>query len=253
TPVNPDNPNGPKLGDYQSETHHTVTETITYTMPDGSQAANKYTKSLNFTRTITVDSVSGDVLTRGDWTGTDGSSFAAVTSPTVTGYTPSESAEAAHTVSGDDKGIQVTVTYTAAEHDFTVTPKTSNGSPVPDTTPTTEKGTTGEPITKTNVPDVLGYTPTFNNEKVPDGDSSVDIVYTPDAQKGTVHFVDKAGETLAPDIDVTGVTNGAVDRTAVRNQIQQIINQQYNLVSDGTGIVFNNVDDDNQDFEVVFA
>ncbi|WP_173021294.1 mucin-binding protein, partial [Secundilactobacillus folii] len=69
----------------------------------------------------------------------------------------------------------------------------------------------------------------------------------------TVHFVDEAGETLAPDIEVTGVTNGAVDRTAVRKQIQQIINQQYNLVSDGTGTVFNNVDDDNQDFEVVFV
>ncbi|MTV83309.1 mucin-binding protein, partial [Secundilactobacillus folii] len=69
----------------------------------------------------------------------------------------------------------------------------------------------------------------------------------------TVHFVDEAGETLAPDIEVTGVTNGTVDRTAVRNQIQQIINQQYNLVSDGTGTVFNNVDNDNQDFEVVFA
>ncbi|MTV83365.1 hypothetical protein GM612_12170, partial [Lactobacillus sp. CRM56-3] len=134
---------------------------------------------------------------------------------------------------------------------YTSVPVDEAGNPIPGTTPTAE---TGEPGTPVKTPTVLGYTPSKTLPEVPTDNGDVKVVYSPDVQKGTVHFVDEAGGTLAPDIEVTGVTNGLIDHTKLSNQIQQIINHNYNLVSDDTAVVvFNNDDNDNQNFTISFS
>ncbi|WP_148666535.1 BspA family leucine-rich repeat surface protein, partial [Fructobacillus tropaeoli] len=80
----------------------TVKETIHYQYPDGTDAADTYTKSLTFTRTKYTDSVTGEV-TYGAWSADQ--SFEAVKSPSVKGYTPDQTEIAAQTVKGDSKDL----------------------------------------------------------------------------------------------------------------------------------------------------
>ena len=58
-----------------------------FTIADGSEAATTATETLTFTRTATLDTVSGDI-TYGDWIAADSdTTFDEVTSPTIAGYT----------------------------------------------------------------------------------------------------------------------------------------------------------------------
>ncbi|WP_425500353.1 mucin-binding protein, partial [Secundilactobacillus folii] len=113
TPVNPDNPNGPKLGDYQSETHATVTETVHYVKANGDKVKGDDVQSLDFTRSITVDAVTGKVLTTEAWTPVQGTEFTVITPAPLAGYTVDPTQiEAVTGVSGDTASITKTVTYT---------------------------------------------------------------------------------------------------------------------------------------------
>ena len=106
TPTDPSDPN-------YDATHQTVTETVNYVKGDGSKAADTVTKTLNFTRTATVDSVTGKVIKYGDWTAVTGDTFDDITSPDVAGYTPDQTVVKGAKVTGDSKDINATVTYTA--------------------------------------------------------------------------------------------------------------------------------------------
>jgi len=113
-PVDPDNPDGPTNADYTDEMNQTVNETIHYVYADGSKAAEDHTDSVSFNRTVTIDEVTGQVVSYGDWKAVNGdNTFDAVTSPTIAGYTVSQAVYAAQTVSGDSNNIEAKVTYTA--------------------------------------------------------------------------------------------------------------------------------------------
>lgn len=90
----------------------TVKETIHYTYDGGAPAAPDHTSSLKFTRTATTDLVTN--ITTGDWTAENGTSFAAVTSPTIKGYTP-DLAEipAVDNITANSDNIEKTVVYKA--------------------------------------------------------------------------------------------------------------------------------------------
>ena len=90
----------------------TVKETIHYTYEDGAPAAPDHTSSLKFTRTATTDLVTN--VTTGDWTAENGTSFAAVTSPAIKGYTPDlAEVPAVDNITSDSPNIEKTVVYTA--------------------------------------------------------------------------------------------------------------------------------------------
>ena len=90
----------------------TVKETIHYTYEGGAPAAPDRTSSLKFTRTATTDLVTN--VTTGDWTAENGTSFAAVTSPTIKGYTPDlAEVPAVDNITANSADIEKTVVYTA--------------------------------------------------------------------------------------------------------------------------------------------
>ncbi|WP_270250983.1 lectin-like domain-containing protein [Lactococcus lactis] len=64
-----------------------VNETIQYVYEDGSKAADDYNaQPLNFTRSVTINQVTGE-KTYGDWQAQNGDSFGEVVSPTIKGET----------------------------------------------------------------------------------------------------------------------------------------------------------------------
>ena len=90
----------------------TVKETIHYTYEGGAPAAPDHTSSLKFTRTATTDLVTN--VTTGDWTAENGTSFAAVTSPTIKGYTPDlAEVPAVDNITANSADIEKTVVYKA--------------------------------------------------------------------------------------------------------------------------------------------
>ncbi|MCO4617841.1 Levansucrase [Streptococcus infantarius subsp. infantarius] len=116
TPINPDEPDGPK---WPSSTNYdkTVKETISYFDKNGHVVGNQHTDSVNFTRTVVVDNVTGEVITSGAgttaWTATNGdTTFDAVVSPVIKGYTPDRAEIGSQTVSGDSSDLDFTVIYT---------------------------------------------------------------------------------------------------------------------------------------------
>ena len=104
----------------------TVSETINYVYGKdagslaGTKAADSVTKTVTFTRTATVDQVTHQVISYGAWTPTTGQ-YPAVTSPTITGYTPDQSTVAAQSnITPSSTNSTVTVTYNPNQEKFTV-------------------------------------------------------------------------------------------------------------------------------------
>ena len=94
------------------EEEKTVKEAIHYIYDGGAIAAPDHTSSLKFTRTATTDLVTN--ITTGDWTAENGTSFAAVTSPTIKGYTPDlAEVPAVDNITVDSANIEKTVVYKA--------------------------------------------------------------------------------------------------------------------------------------------
>ena len=121
-PIDATNPDGPKYpdGTAVSALKTTKTRTIAYVYATtGQPVTAAVTQNVIFTRTATIDEVSGTV-TYGAWT-TDTGTFAAVTSPSVTGYTADKTSVAAATVTEDAPDSTVTVTYTPNVESATVT------------------------------------------------------------------------------------------------------------------------------------
>ena len=123
--VTPDHPqnNGTKLPDDPAKTFNgvevndlnkTITRTIKVTTPDGKSTTTKQTAKL--TRTADVDEVTGEV-TYGKWTTGE---WTAYNVPSVTGYTPSQTAVAKESVTATSNDTTVEVTYQPMQHQIRV-------------------------------------------------------------------------------------------------------------------------------------
>ncbi|GAB2026122.1 hypothetical protein OfM2_00240 [Lactovum odontotermitis] len=110
-----------------------VSETIHYVYEDGSEAAPDKTDKVTFTRTNTTDKVTGEVISSTDWVAeNDDTTFDAVTSPEIDGYTADKSTvEAVTGLTQDSEDTEVTVTYTKEAEE-----------PAPPSEPTDETPTT---------------------------------------------------------------------------------------------------------------
>ena len=96
---------------YQIFESKKINEIIHYVYEDHTTAHKDYVaKPVEFTRKVSTDAVTGE-KTYGSWSANQ--SFAAVTSPTIKGYTPDKAEIEAQTVSGDDNDVVKTVTYKA--------------------------------------------------------------------------------------------------------------------------------------------
>ena len=89
----------------------TLTETVHYKYADGAKAAEDQTAQVTFTRNGVLDDVTG-IVAWGKWNEAS-QSYKALTSPTIAGYTPSETVVKRSSNSDAEQGPTVTVIYTA--------------------------------------------------------------------------------------------------------------------------------------------
>nr|AGV52630.1 mucus-binding protein [Lactococcus lactis subsp. lactis] len=262
-PINPDEPDGPK---WPTSTYYdkTVNETVSYVDQNGHVVAKQHTDSVNFTRTVVVDNVTGEVITSGAgttaWTATNGdTTFDAVVSPVVPGSVADKAQTAAVTdLTADSSDVNETVTYTKVG---SLVPSSSDGNfPGAPTVGYPNDPSDATKVTPAGVPTVPGYTAhdpeghvlTPGSSYQPsDPTKDTTITYTADTQKGSVSYVDDTtGKTLKTD-SISGTT-GSKSSYSTSGNIADYKKQGYALVTDGypAALTFDNDDTTDQNFTV---
>ncbi|MGY0245560.1 mucin-binding protein [Limosilactobacillus fermentum] len=263
TPINPNEPDGPK---WPTSTNYdkTVNETISYVDQNGHVVAKQHTDSVNFTRTVVVDNVTGEVITSGAgttaWTATNGdTTFDAVVSPVVPGSVADKAQTAAITdLNADSADVNETVAYTKVG---SLVPSSSDGNfPGAPTVVYPNDPSDATKVTPAGVPTVPGYTahdPEGNvltpgsSYQPSDPTKDTTITYTADQQKGSVSYVDDTtGKTLKTD-SISGTT-GSKSSYSTSGSIADYKKQGYELVTDGypADLTFDNDDTTDQNFTV---
>ena len=262
-PINPDEPDGPK---WPARTNYdkTVNETVSYVDQTGHVVAKPHTDSVNFTRTVVVDNVTGEVITSGAgtkaWTATNGdTTFDAVVSPVVSGSVANKAQIAAVTdLNADSGNVTETVTYTKVG---SLVPSSSDGNfPRVPTVVYPNDPSDATKVTQAGVPTVPGYTAhdpeghvlTPGSSYQPsDPTKDTTITYTADTQKGSVSYVDDTtGKTLKTD-SISGTT-GSKSSYSTSGNIADYKKHGYELVTDGypADLTFDNNDTTDQNFTV---
>ena len=156
TPVDPNNPEGPKYpaGLEEKNLNKTVTRTITYVYADGTPVLNEdktpkvVTQEAKFTREAKVNLVTGEV-TYGDWS--PAQDLAEVKSPEIAKHTVDKATVATVQVTSASEDINEVVTYTPVQKattTFVYQDKDGNVKQVEGNEPISETGTNGEKLTK---------------------------------------------------------------------------------------------------------
>ena len=262
-PINPDEPDGPK---WPTRTNYdkTVHETVSYVDQSGHVVAKQHTDSVNFTRTVVVDNVTGEVITSGAgttaWTATNGdTTFDAVVSPVVPGSVANKAQTAAVTdLNADSADVNETVTYTKVG---SLVPSSSDGHfPGAPTVVYPNDPSDATKVKPAGVPTVPGYTAhdpeghvlTPGSSYQPsDPTKDTTITYTADQQKGSVSYVDDTtGKTLKTD-SISGTT-GSKSSYSTSGSIADYKKHGYELVTDGypADLTFDNNDTTDQNFTV---
>ncbi|MCD5492362.1 mucin-binding protein [Lactobacillus delbrueckii] len=241
-----------------------VNETVSYVDQNGHVVAQPHTDSVNFTRTVVVDNVTGEVITSGAgttaWTATNGDkTFDAVVSPMVPGAVADKAQTAAVTdLNADSADVNETVTYTkvgslvpsSSDGNFSGAPKVVYPNDPSDATK----------VTPASVPTVPGYT-----AHDPEGDvltpgssyqpsdptKDTTITYTADKQKGSVSYVDDTTRKTLKTDSISGTT-GSKSSYSTSGSIADYKKQGYELVTDGypADLTFDNNDTADQNFTV---
>lgn len=159
-PINPNDPNSP-LYPTDADRNNLVkdaTQTIHYVgAGDKTPTDNVVTQKAAFTRTVTIDKVTGEVISISDWEGTK--TFNTVNTPVVDGYHADKRVAGGLTATPDNPNVEETVTYTP---NGKLVPVDPNGTPIPGAdTPTypTDPNDPTKVVPNEPIPDVPGYTP----------------------------------------------------------------------------------------------
>ncbi|MCH5384900.1 hypothetical protein DKZ23_00415 [Limosilactobacillus reuteri] len=259
-PVGPDTPD--KHGVDPSEVAKNVKETVHY-VGAGDKTPADNVQTSKWTRTVTVDAVTGNVVADGqyttDWSIAKGekSVYDQVDTPVVEGYHADKRQVNATAVTQND--IEVTVTYTPNGKIIPVDP---SGKPIPDV-PTPQYPTDPTDPTKVTpdepVPEIPGYTPSVPTVTPTDPGKDTPVPYNPvtpvvNDQNAVVNYVDQDNNNaqIATSGNLTGKAGSAIDYSTAAT-IKQLEDQGYVLVSDGfpTGAVFDNDDNTTQTYTVV--
>ena len=226
-PVNPDNPHE---GVDPSQYEKNVKETVHYEgAGDKTPADNVQTSK--WTRTLTIDSVTGKIIENGqyttDWSIAKGEKtvYDQVNTPVVDGYHADKREVSATAVTQDD--IEVTVTYTP---NGKIVPVDPNGNPIPDVpTPTypTDPTDPTKVVPDEPVPEIPGKTPSTPTVTPEDPGKDTPVPYNPvkDPDKVTtvegrqiIHFIDGDNNTPLKDPDIQThefkITNGVPNESS---------------------------------------
>ena len=148
-PIDPNNPTGPKwtpelIKELEDGRKDEVKRTIKYVYADGKEAATPVEETKEFTRTATINPVTGKI-TFGDWS--PAQTFGEVPSPEIKNYTPDKATVPAKEVAAGADDVTETVIYTtkplSIDPNKPVNPNTPNVTPKPeDKVPNDPKGRT---------------------------------------------------------------------------------------------------------------
>ena len=156
-PINPNDPNSPKYP-ATDQWKKDVTSTVKYVVSDGKVAAPAdHVEKATWTRTLTLDKVTGKELSATPWA-SDKTAYAAVPTPGLTGYYADKASVASKTVTQEN--LEETVTYKPLGN-LVPKPETPNDPNFPSTpgvkypNDPTDPTKPGQPV----VPDIPGYKP----------------------------------------------------------------------------------------------
>ncbi|TGE72098.1 adhesin [Weissella confusa] len=249
---------------YVTAESKTVKETVSYVDQNGHVVAKQHTDSVNFTRTVVVDNVTGEVITSGAgttaWTATNGdTTFDAVVSPVVSGSVADKAQTAAVTdLNANSADVNETVTYTkvgslvpsSSDGNFPGAPKVVYPNDPSDATKVTPAGVPTVPGYTAHDPEGHVLTP-GSRYQPSDPTKDTTITYTADTQKGSVSYVDDTtGKTLKTD-SISGTT-GSKSSYSTSGNIADYKKHGYELVTDGypADLTFDNNDTTDQNFTV---
>ncbi|MFR0610564.1 mucin-binding protein [Limosilactobacillus mucosae] len=226
-PINPSDPNSPVYPPATARENliKAATQTIHYVgAGDGTPADKVQTKEDAFTRTVTIDKVTGKVLSTSDWQGFK--TFGTEDTPVIDGYHADKKTAGGLTATVENPNVEETVTYAP---NGKIVPVDPNSNPIPGTdTPTypTDPTDPTKVVPNEPIPDVPGYTPVDPSPVTPtDPGKDTPVPYTQNQYGLTEQFVDEDGNELSPSVskgssykhgdafDVTGdakVINGYV-------------------------------------------
>ena len=164
-PINPNDPNSPKYP-ATDQWKKDVTSTVKYVVSDGKVAAPAdHVENATWTRTLTLDKVTGKELSATPWA-SDKTAYAAVPTPGLTGYYADKASVASKAVTQEN--LEETVTYKPLGN-LVPKPVTPNDPNFPSTpgvkypNDPTDPTKPGQPV----VPDVPGYEPHLPDPKDP--------------------------------------------------------------------------------------
>ena len=231
-PINPNDPNSPVYGEETDRKNlvKDATQTIHYVgAGDKTPADNVVTQKDAFTRTVTIDKVTGKVLSYTDWTGEK--TFNTVDTPVVQGYHADKKTAGGLTATVDNPDVEETVTYSP---NGKLVPVDPNGTPIPGAdTPTypTDPNDPTKVVPNEPIPDVPNYTPVDPSPVTPaDPGKDTPVPYN-QVVTGTIKYVDDTtGKTLSS-ADLEKGTVGSKINYTTADKIKGYEDNGYEFVS----------------------
>ncbi|WP_025088108.1 mucin-binding protein, partial [Ligilactobacillus apodemi] len=226
-PINPNDPDGPKWPAEAGEVSKDVTLTVTYSGA-GDQTPADNVQTATWTRTVTVDNVTGGVVSSTDWT-SDKTTYDAVTTPVITGYYADTAEVTAQTVTQEN--ITIPVVYKELGK---IIPVDEDGNEIPGAETPTYNNDPSDPTQagETPTPTIPGYHTETTSVNPEDPGSDTKVVYVKDQQTATITYVDSTtGETIQVDT-VTGASDSTINYSTA-DTIKELEDKGYVLVEDG--------------------
>ncbi|MRN07240.1 LPXTG cell wall anchor domain-containing protein, partial [Lactobacillus sp. 0.1XD8-4] len=255
-PINPNYPDGPKVTNEDVDYLKDVKFTVHYVGAGNNNPADNV-QNARWTRTITVDNVTGNIISSTEWV-SNKDSYDNVKTPVVNGYHADRTQVDGQQVTMDDQ--EATVTYAPNGKIIPVDPE---GNPIPNvpnpqypTDPTDpSKVTPNEPV-----PTIPGYTPQVPTVTPTDPGVDTPVKYIPDTvnpkpaddQKAIVNYIDQDenNKVIATSGSLVGKPGEKIDYSTAAT-IKELEAQGYELVTDG--FPANATFDDNSDVNQVFT
>ncbi|WP_035460385.1 mucin-binding protein, partial [Ligilactobacillus apodemi] len=197
---------GPKWPTEAGEVSKDVTLTVTYSGAGDQTPANNV-QTATWNRTVTVDKVTGEVVSTTDWTANK-TTYDAVTTPVITGYYADTAEVTAQTVTQEN--ITIPVVYKPLGK---IIPVDEDGNPLPDALTPQYNNDPSDPTKggETPTPTIPGYHTETSTVDPDDPGSDTKVVYVKDdVDKYTLteNFVDDKGNKLADSVVKGDYTKG---------------------------------------------
>ena len=232
-PINPNNPNSPvyPTGVDHKNLAKNATQTIHYIgAGDKTPADNVVTQKDAFTRTVTIDKVTGKILTITPWST---KTFNTVNTPVVNGYHADKKVAGGLTATVDNPNVEETVTYAPNGKLIPVDP---NGTPIPGANTPTYTTDPNDPTKVLNptVPSIDGWQPKDKRpgDSVMPKDPGRDTPVPYDqVVSGTIKYIDDTtGKELSSENLEKGIVGSKINYFT-KDRIKDYEDHGYELVS----------------------